>query len=68
MAIANKTRWSEKWLVGGAVQTVSIKIVDGADFSEVTKMTLQPIKCEVSAPVVNKVAQLAQRLKAGLTI
>lgn len=44
MAIANKTRWTEKWHQLGGVQVVNIKIVDGENYTEKTIMTLHPIK------------------------
>lgn len=67
---ASKTWWSEKWLVGGAVQTVRVRIVEDSNYDESTVIYLHAIDTKTVKPRVegcNEVAKLAQKLKTGLT-
>lgn len=49
MAIANKTRWMEKWLCGGAMQVVSCRIVEDKNYNESTVVTIKAME-PVKAP------------------
>jgi multisubunit Na+/H+ antiporter MnhE subunit len=66
---ASKTWWSEKWLVGGTVQVVRVRIVEDSNYDETTVMYIHAIDVKEVKPrqSENRVAQLAQKLKAGLT-